>query len=274
VSFTDPVDDVQPQGQGEADTTTDAPYQEYLNRIPEEAREQAESAFREWDANQTRRFQDAAEFRQRWEPYQDTGIASLPPEEVQQLVQFRGALSDPQAIQQWYQQYAAQAGLTEPQAPPQEPYDPYQEQDPYGGGFDGIDQVLANRLGPIEQRLERFAQWQEQQDHAARVAEAENYVQGQLEELKQKHPEEFNEQAIEKLVVQYIETDPRNAVQRAFADWQGIRSEIERQTLQAKANTPPAAEGGGYADTNPEEIKTLAQAAEIAKAQIRQSWGH
>ena len=44
-----------PEGQGQS------PYHDYLERIPEDARGVAEEAFRAWDANTTRQFQEAAQ---------------------------------------------------------------------------------------------------------------------------------------------------------------------------------------------------------------------
>lgn len=269
-------DVVQPEDAGQGDGGHDAPYAEYLNRIPEEVREEVEPVFKDWDANVTRRFQEHSEYRREWEPYEQTGINRLSPEETQWLVQFRQALEDPQQIKQWYEGYAEQAGIVPEQAA-QEPTGQQASTtfDEFGAGYDPqqLQSLLDQRFSPLAQQLQQLTERFEHQDYQTRVAEAERYVQGQIEELKAKHPDEFNEEAIEKLVTNYIDSDPVHAVERAFADWQKIRAQIERDTLQGKADSRSSGESGGTADAMPEMPKTLKEAAEIAKQRIRESWG-
>src|SRR5438132_770700 len=79
------------------------------------------------------RFQDAADFRKSWEPYEQAGVNQFSPEQVQWGLEFMQALENPQAIQQWYEQYAQQNGLQAEQgqqpAPDEFAYDqPSQEQ--------------------------------------------------------------------------------------------------------------------------------------------------
>lgn len=265
----DPIaDPVQPEeGQGETGTT-DTPYAEYLERIPEDQRGTVEPIFKEWDGNTTRRFQESAEFKRTWEPYAELGVNQLNPDEVRWLMQFRDALSSPQTIQEWYETYASQHGLQGQQAAVSDPnagLDEFGFPDPNAQ----LESLLKEQLGPVQQQLQALDAWREQQESTVRLAEAERYVQGQVADLKAKHPDEFNEAAVERLVAQYIDTDPQHAVQRAFADWQAIRSQIERETLQSKVNTPPGAEYGGTADGAPMEIKTLADASRIALEQLR-----
>lgn len=257
------ADGVQPDdGQG-AEGSPASPYQEWLDRIPEEAREHVEPVFRDWDSNVTRRFQEAAEFRKSWEPYEELGVKQRTPEEVQWDLQIAQAARDnPQALREWLDQTYGPS-TPQQQAETLEAYvDPTIQQ---------LEQILTSKLSPLEQRLQAFSQWQEQQEFAQRRAEADRFVEGQMKELEQKHPTEFNRQAIEKLVVQYIQNDPRNAVPRAFADWQAIRGQIEKDTLQGKLNQPKPAEGGGMVNAAVDAPKTLAEAGAAALEQIRQA---
>lgn len=270
------TDVIQPEDAGQGDGgTSDTPYAEYLDRIPEEVRGQVEPVFKDWDSNVTRRFQEAAEYRKQWEPYEQTGINQISPDEAQWLLQFREARdANPQAVKEWYEQYAEQNGLTQQEA--KQLQDQTQQQaDQYGGWEDPtaqqLKQQLEQQLGPIQQRLEAFAQWQEQQEFHVREEEANRYIRSQLDELKEKHPDEFNEEMVERLSAQYIESDPRNAVPRGFADWQKIRNQIQKDTLQSKVNQPAAAESGGTADAVPEEFKTLADANKAALARLREA---
>ena len=265
-------DAVQPEGQG-GDGQGAAPYQEYLERFPEEVRGDAEAVFKEWDANTTRRFQEAAEHQKAWEPYQEIGVRDIPPEEVQWLVQFRdAALNNPQAVQEWYSAFAEQNGLTPQEAAQlqQQQQDGQQQVDDFFATDDqAVARLLDERLGPLQQQVEQFNQWREQQDYQVRVAEAERFVEGQIEELKAQHPDEFDRELVEKLVGQYVDSDPEHAVQRAFDDSLKIIGQIESRALKGKAGQPAPAESGGVAVSAPEEVKTLQQAAEIAVERLR-----
>jgi hypothetical protein len=263
----DITDDVQPDaGQG-AGGTTDAPYAEYLNRIPEQLRGDVEPVFKDWDANVTRRFQEHSEFRKSWEPYQDTGISQYTPEEVQWLAQFRPLLDDPQATQQWFNTYAEQNGLT-PQEAQQQVEDSGLEdyQDPTAAA---LRQELQQSLSPITQELNEFKQWREQQQTATREQEALAQINSQLAEIEKKHPDEFNKDMVERFVSQYIQTDPQNAVRRAFADWQQIRNSIQKETLQSKVSQPATPESGGYYDGTAAPLKTMADAKAVALEMLR-----
>ena len=278
---TDPADDVQPdEGQG-GGGEQDAPYAEYLNRIPEEVRGDVEPVFREWDANVTRRFQEHSQARERWAPYEELGVNRLSPDEVQWALDFRqAAVDNPQAVKEWFSQYAQTHNLTEPAPPPEPTYeqptfdgydDPQQQQQQF-------ERLLKQQLEPLQQKLEQYDQRWEQMEFAERKAEADRFVQGQLDELKAKHPDEFKiagefgaEKMIDRLIGPYIESDPRNAVQRAFSDYQSWRADIEKQTLQAKVDAPAPAEAGGAADVTPEKFSRIKDVEEQAREFLRNS---
>lgn len=279
MSYTDPTDAVQPdEGQGDGGTGNPA-YAEYLSRIPEEARGVAEEAFRDWDARTTQRFQEASEFRKSWEPYQETGVNRYDPEAVQWALSLMDvAQSDPEGFKRWYEEeYATEHGLQT--APPQQQTPEYQTLDEFGGYQDtqAFKSELQSALAPIQNQLEGLTRFREQAEQQQAQAEAERYLQGQLSELKDKHPDAFKdtgpygaEQMVGRLQSQYIETDPLNAVPRAFADYQAIVGQIEKNALQPKLGSAPPALGGGAINGAPEEVKTLADAKERALAYMQQ----
>lgn len=271
----DLTEPVQPdEGQGGAGTA-DAPYAEWLNRIPEEVRGDVEPVFKEWDANVTRRFQEASEYRKNWEPFEKVGVNKHDPAAVEWALQFyNAAQSNPQDIKEWYERYATENGLqakSEVAAP--EP-----ALDEFAGLYDtpNIEQILKQQLSPLQEQLQQLASWRENQERQAREQEALRMIEGQIADFRKKDPDAFagpGEQAIEKFIANYIETDPQHAVERAFNDWQTIRNQLEKETLQAKVNQPPPAESGGVPDGAPEQIRTLADANRVALERIRQSRG-
>ena len=258
----DTVDPVQPEGQG--GETTDAPYAEYLSRIPEDARQHVEPVFKEWDSNVTRRFQEASEYRKAWEPFEQTGINQLPPQEVQELMQFRQMVAEnPQAVQQWFNNYAQQAGLT-----PAEQKELEQEAfvDPDVQAL--VEQQLQQRLSPYEQKFQQFEQFMSRQQEQASLQHGQAEVDRQLSELKAKHPD-ANVEEFEPYVGKYVDSDPTHAIERGYSDYMALVAKIEKQMVKSKSEQPDAAESGGGTAASPEPVNSLEEAGKLALARLR-----
>lgn len=256
---------VQPdEGQGGESRDTH-PWDEYLNRIPEEVRGDVEPVFRDWDANTTRKFQEHAEYRKQWEPLEAIGVNQRDPETLEWAMQFVDALEDPSAIQRWFSEYAEQNGLTpaQQQEMEQEYVDPTVES--------LVEQRLAQQLGPVAQQMQELADWRSAQEQQRAEAEASAQIEAQLEDLKDKHPNEFDRDLVEMFVANHMD-DPSNAVQLAFADAQRVFNQIQRDTLEGKLKQPPGAESGGQASGAPDpppKGEALKWAAEQAMEQLR-----
>ena len=248
------TDVIQPEGQGDGGTGGDPPYADYLSRIPQDAREDVEPIFKEWDANVNKKFQSHAEFRKQWEPLQETGINQLSSDEVSWLVQFRQALDDPQTMQQWWEGYARENGLTPAEAEA-EALDEFGIVDPQ----QQLEKLLEDRLSPLSKQLEQFSSRFEQQDQQAAMAEAGRFIEGQIGQLKEKHGEfdKETEELINTLAGRYIESDPMNAIPRAWDDLQRWRNDVEKSALQAKVSQPGPAESGGVPDVTPPQHKRI-----------------
>lgn len=265
MSFNDP--EVQPED-GQGQESQDAPYSEYLNRIPEELRGDVEPIFREWDANVTRMRQDDVAQRQSWQPYEQIGVNKFSPEDVQWALQFRQAVEDPQAIKEWYESYARDQGLIQQQPQEQESFS-YDEYDPNAQ----MQKLLQEQLGPISQQLEQLSSWRQQQESARAEAEAEQYIDQQIADLRSKHGDEVKRELLDGFVAKYIESDPQNAVPRAWADYEALRNQIQKETLQSKVDAPAPAESGGVPNSVPDtdnSLKTANQRAlEILRSERR-----
>ncbi|MDE2102251.1 MAG: hypothetical protein KGL39_33710 [Patescibacteria group bacterium] len=250
------ADDAQPQeGQGGA-----APYTDYLERFPEEHRELAESVFKEWDGSVTKRFQEHADFRRQMEPFQQ--FQGRQADELKWGADFYDAASNnPQAVRDWYQEYAKTHGLEEALEPSADE-----------GFEDPSLQALRQQLDPVAQQVQALTERFEQQDMQARLAEASQQIEAQMDTAKEKLGDLFNRDAIEGLVGKYIESDPTNAVERAAQDWERIANDQRAQALQGKVDTTsPAAETGGAADGSVPKISTFQQATEAVLARFAQN---
>ena len=259
---------VQPdEGQG-GDGTSDAPYAEYLSRIPEEARGEAEQAFKAWDADTTRKFQEASEYRKGWEPFESLGVNQREPAEVEWALQMlEAAKTNPAEVWRWAQEYAQTHNLTkaETEQLAEEAFvDPSVTQ--------LVDQQLAARLGPLDHQLqEQQTRWQTQEQQATE-SRIQSDIRSELDSLKEKHKGEFDESLVDKFIANHMsETDARVAVQKAFADAQTFRAQIEKQVLQSKVDdSGPGAESGGAPATDDGLPKTMKEANKMVAAQLRE----
>lgn len=259
MSITDPAaDDVQPdEGQGSEASGGGSPWESLLTRFPEDVREDAAAAFREQEANANKRFEEHASFRKQWEPLAETGVNQLSPEEVSWLVQFRGALDDPQTMQQWWEGYAQENGLTPAQQAAEQP----QTLDDFGsfGDPQQLQSLIDQATGPLKQQLEQMQAHMEQQQQQQSLAEANQFVDRQVAELEQKHGkfDDEDREALALFASKFADSDPMNAIKLGYELMTKFTNRAEKQALQAKVNSPSPAEGGGVPDTSPERFTSL-----------------
>lgn len=242
---------VQPD-EGQGGESGGSPFQEYLDRIPEEARDTAEEAFKAFDANTTRKFQEAAEYRKNWEPFEQLGVNQRSPEEVQWGLQFRDALDNPAAIKQWYEDYAKENNLTEQE---QVYVDPDVET--------LVQQRLQEQLGPVSQQLADVLQWRETETQRQAEAQAQGFIESELSKLETE--DGFDREKVDMFIPRHMD-DPENAVRLAWQDYKTLRGQIEKDQLQAKLNQPLAAESGGSANGTPDAPANAGEAMKLASA--------
>ena len=256
---------VQPD-EGQGGQAADAPYSEYLNRIPEEVRGQVEPIFKEWDGNTTRRFQEHSEYRKQWEPFESTGVNQLNPQEVQELIQFKTMVEqNPAAVQEWFNNYAQQAGLTKAE---QQELEQQAFVDPDVQAL--VEQQLQQRLSPFEQKFQQFESFMSRAQESEVQQQGQAEVDRQLSELKAKHPD-ADIQEFEPYVGKYVESDPTHAIQRGYDDYVKLVARIEQQMTKGKLEQPDAAEHGGGTAATPEPVNSLEEAGKLALARLRQS---
>jgi hypothetical protein len=90
------------QGQG-ADTDL---YSPYLADVPAEMHPLVLDPLKRQNADFTRKFQEASQFRQQWEPYQQLGLHEMDPQEIEGLLSFREQISTDDGARQWFSQMA------------------------------------------------------------------------------------------------------------------------------------------------------------------------
>lgn len=232
-----------------------------LHDAPEHLRPHLEAELKKIEANVTKRFQEAAEFRKQWEPFADVeGLQDLSPTDVQSLVHLAAIVADPQAFESWWTQVGeAQGWFASDEAPAAE-----------GGEQNGaldqtqlqtfsqqLEQMLDKRLGPIEE----FTQ---EQQREARLREVQDKIRTDLDSLAEEHGE-FDEDAVLQLALAYPQ-DPE-AVKRGFEDYQRIIGSAEKGLVENKLEQPEKPTPGGR-PAAPEPITNFEQARKAALARL------
>lgn len=274
----DETEAVQPEGEGQgSEAAGGSPWESLLTRFPEETRDEAASAFREMEGSFTKRFQEAAQAREQWQPFEQLGVNQRDPAEVEWALQMlEAAKTNPASVWEWAQEYAKTHNLTQAETAQLEEeiaVDPSITQ--------LLEQQLEAKLGPIAQQLQDMSQWRdgltqkEQQDHI------QSEIRSELDSLKEKHGAEFDEGLVDKFIANHMpppEADvriaaqkARLAVQQAFADAQAVVGQIEKKYAQSKVDAPSGAESGGQTPSGADAIKSLKEAGRIATEQLRQA---
>jgi hypothetical protein len=251
---------VQPDTSGQGGENA-APYQQYLEQIPEEHRGLVEPAFKRWDADVTRRFQDHSQFRDQWSPYAETGINQFDPQAVSQLVAFAQLASDPEQFKGWLQQQAQQHGLLQQQAADAEPVDP------------SLESLLYEQLGPLRSEIDEFKAWRQQQELTSQQGQVEQEMNDRFAELCEQHRGlEDQAEAVDMFIPGALSQGLTGAaaVDRAVADYQSLVAQTEQRFVGKKTDVPAPPAVPGAPNTGAAEITDPKQATEAALAYVRQ----
>lgn len=231
-----------------------------LESVPPELREQLLPHLKAVEGNVTKKFQEHADFRKQWEPYEQMGITDIEPEAMQSLLELQEVFADEDSLKDWWTQVGEYMGFDAGQEPDGEP-----------GGEDGdldmssIEEVIASKL---DERLAPLLEAQRSADEQQRIQEAEQQIDAALGTLKEQHGE-FDEDTVLRLALAYDgEKDPLEA---AFRDYQELIAQAEKGLLDRKLKQPEAPEGGGTAATATEPITDFETAKRMAKERMRQS---
>lgn len=249
-------------GQDGAAAGGSAPYAQYLEQIPEEHRGLVEPAFRRWDADVTRRFQEASQYRDQWAPFEEAGIHEYDPAELAGLVQWaQSARTDPEQYKAWLQAQAQQHGLL---------------QQPGADGLDldddpSLEGMLARHLTPIQQQMQEINAWRQQQEMAAQHGQVEQEMQDRFEHLAAEDrtldPGTID-QFLPNAMAQGL--SGARAVDRAVADYRALVAQVEQGFVGRKLGQPPAPAVPGAADTSPAAITSMKDAAAVAMERLKQ----
>lgn len=260
------ADDVQSVETDQGAAGSDSGYAQYLDSVAPEIREQVEPLFKEFDGNVTKKFQEHAEYRKGWAPYEELGVRDIEPQQLQELLQFAQMANDDKQFDQWLTKVATDRGLFA------------------GDDLDGLDdeedssieerliEKLSEQINPI---LERF----EKQDEKELVDKATAEIDQTFESLLAEHKDlpENARDTVEALAYRYTDEQGLSAkevIEKGFSDYLSLIGQAEKGLFQKKSSQPATPEGpGGNAATQDEKITSFGdpRLKQIAAERLKQS---
>lgn len=242
-----------------------------LSHLDAELRPLVEQELKKYEGNATKKFQEHAEYRKQWEPFEQIeGLSETDPEQLEALLQFGQLMADPNGAEilaqdedfvDWWTQIGEQAGLFEGEP---------------GGGEGGYDEgeggqeppewasELTDRLDQLEQQLGPVSQSVSQAERDRQVQANNQEIEKTLAGLHEQHDVDgesaFDDDAVRALAHQYIDDEKLSlpeVIQRGFADLQRIQGQAQGNLVDKASDQPGAALGNGQSDTSPEEFSGL-----------------
>lgn len=256
-------DDAQP-AEGQGAEATESPYDSYLQTVPEGAREAAETWFRDTSKGLDAKLQEAAQFRQQWEPYQNVELLrSYEPEPLNELLAWHQQVTaSPEAFKEWLQNAAREEGLT-----------PAEEQQIAEEAMldteitpERIEQLIAEkaaeRIAPLEERLQNW--------EIEKAVDAEDQsIRSEFDRLQSENDVQLtNEQKADIIDLGINHEGQGSWIEHGFNRYRSMTSEAQKAFVEEKSNQPAAAlTGGGTARLEP--TRDWKQAEERTRERFR-----
>lgn len=261
----------QPGGQGGVDEGSGL-YD--LSSVPPELVQYVEPELKKMEANVTKKFQEAAEYRQQWEPFEQLGIADYAPEDIDQLLKFGQVLTNPETVTQlvedqdqfegWWEKVGETMGFFGPDDGGQ------------GEGEGGQNGQPSQEVLELRQEVEELrAALDPLQEHARttelsqRQQEVDAEIDKRLEAVKAANPGvEFSDEVEEAVLTFALKYDGDDDIERGFADYMKLTGGAQRELVDAAGGVPRAPEGPGSPQARDEGPRTFADAKEQAKRRL------
>jgi hypothetical protein len=252
----------QPQGDGSATVQPQGQMPWDLNAHPEELRPYLADELKKVEGSITQRFQEAAEFRKRAEPLLPLldvdGVADIPAEDMQGLVEFYATAQDPQQFEEWWTNVGEELGFFAD--------DTSEETGAEDDEPPAWAQSLMQRLDSLEGGVQEFQGTQREQQALAQIEGEIAEIREQNPDLPWDDPNANVEDDICSLAMAY--GDDPDAISKGFADYQRITGHAQGRLVDQTERQPQNALSGGGGDTRPEDVKGFDDAKKIARTRF------
>lgn len=239
--------DVQPEGQGVDGVTETGLYD--LSTVPEEQREFIAPILKDIERNANARFQQHADHRATWAPYEELGVNELDPEGLGALLEFAQQLDGEGARD-------AILGLAEN----------------LGIDLTG-DAAVEGEPDPIAElraEVQELREWKEarvsgEQLEAEQATAAES-IQAEWAEVQKAHGRPFTDKEVErlrKLATEYLKADNPEPIKAAYSFIKELAGEAATEFVGGSPDVPATAAPGGRASTTAEPTDDFKEAQRL-----------
>lgn len=252
----------QPQGDGGnagTESLGNTPWD--LSSAPEELRPYLAQELKRIEGGITPKLQEAAELRKQFGHLAEMeGFSDVPQEELQELLQFRQMVQDPEQFEQWWSSIGEELGFFAGD-------DDAGDDGDYDSAASTVPPEVEQTLQQMQEQMQQLQQALAQQQGQTAEQQALQKIESDLSTLKEQHGE-FDEDAVCSLAMAY-DNDP-DAIMKGFADYQRITGKAQTALVEGKEATPGGRPlSGGGADTSPEPVNGFGEARSLALARMK-----
>lgn len=240
---------VQPEGQGQ----TDAPTGLYdLSTVPEEYRSHVERIAEDINRNANAKFQEAAEYRKAWEPYEKLGINEVDPDGLTALLEFAQEISNPDTARDALLNIAQALELDLGAVADEE--DDGEEPDP-------IQEIRAE----LESFKQERAQAQEQAQIQTLQQQAAEGFRAEFAEVEQLNGKPFSQDEKVQLIglAKRFQMDNDEPIKAAYQFINSISGRAEKALVDSQPKPPVSAEPAGRASSAVQPVDTFEDALRL-----------
>lgn len=238
-----------------------------LTTVPEHLRPVVEPLLKKVEGNVTQRFQEHADFRKQWEPFQEVeGLTELQPDALKELVEFhRDVLSNADAFKDWWTQLGTEAGWM-----PDASAGDDGQGDEFGDEVPPAVSQLQEAVESLSAQVQSLVDGHQQTEQTQRTEAAKQAINTELEQLAgeelgegQKFDDETRD-AILTFALRYPQD--ADAIKKGYADLQKLSGKSQVELVKDKLEQPS---GGttpaGPPDTSPGQVTSFAEAKRLAR---------
>ncbi len=247
-----PADDtpsaVQPEGQGQSDAQTGL-YD--LSTVPEEYRSHVEQVAKDIDRNVNAKFQEHADFRKQWEPFQELGLHEYDPEGVGALLHLatqlsQGGDSARDALLGLAEELKIDLGLEPSEGEPAD------------------DENAPMTKAEFQAYL---AAQREEALEAQYAQEAEEAFRAEYAEIVKQNGKPFTEEENQRLLslAKRFQPDHDEPIKAAYALINSIAGGAEAALVKGQPTPPAPAEPSGRASTTVQPVDTFEEAERLMR---------
>lgn len=240
-----------------------------LEQVPQEYRQYIDPILSEINKNAGNKINEYSEKIKAWEPYEELGVNQLEPETVGQLMgilEMMGkAEEDPSELEGWYNELGEHFGFN---GNGEEEYTGEEENEEFSAN--DLRDLIAQT---VQEQITPFQQTQEQLVEREGLEQAEQTLNGELEQVAKEFGVEKLPSEVEEAICTFAlkHSEKTGAVVQGAKEYQQMIEAAEGKIFDAATKQPEVPEGPGAPNTNAEPIRTFKDAKQAVEAALEKS---